>query len=298
PEGWEKSYECYQQAIAIDPNYALAYTGLAIWHISLAFWGGFHPSEAFSQGRELALKAIELDDMISDAHSCLGLVYWSHDWNRAEAQREFQKSLELEPANAFGHFNFAISLATGKVFDEALLHAKKAQQLDPLSSLLSTWAASILSYSGRYEEAVNQFQHIIESAPEAWQPYFNLSVAYIYQGKIGKAIAAAEEAVKRSGGASIAKTFLGCACALAGQKEKAEEQLNGLLERCQKKYVPSTFLVWLYTALQEIDEAYVWLEKGVQDHNPWLCFYGIHPGSVRASDPRFYNLVKANGLVV
>jgi tetratricopeptide (TPR) repeat protein len=125
-----------------------------------------------------------------------------------------------------------------------------------------------------------------------------LSVAYIYQNKFDEAISVAEEAAKRSGGATIAKTFLGCACALAGQKEKAREQLNDLLERCSEKYVPSTFFVWLYTALHEIEEAYVWLEKGVQDHDPWLCFYGIHPRSVRASEPRFDNLIKTNGLVV
>jgi serine/threonine-protein kinase len=295
-EGWEKSYECYQKAIAIDSNYALAYVGLAIWHGSLAFWGDAHPIKAFSQSRELALKAIELDDTISDAHSILGVVYWLHDWNRPEAQQEYQRSIELEPANAFAHLNFALSLATTKAFDEALLHGKKVQQLDPLSSLVNTWAASIITYSGQYEESVIQFQQIIGSDPNSWQPHYNLSVAYIYQAKFDDAISAAAEAVKRSGGASIAKTYLGCAYALAGQREKAREQLNSLLERRQQKYVPSTFFVWLYTVLEEIDEAYSWLEKAVQDHDPWLCFYGISPRSVRASDPRFDNLIKANGL--
>lgn len=298
PEGWEKSYECYQQAIAIDSNYALAYTGLAIWHASLGFWGDAHPRKAFPQARELALKAIELDDTISDAHSVLGVVYWFHDWNRSEAQRAYQRSIEFEPANAFAHLNFALSLAMIKAFDEALLLVKKIQLLDPFSSLLNTWAASILSYSGKYEESVIQFQQIIASDPNSWQPHYNLSVAYIYQEKLQDAISAASEAVKRSGGASIAKTFLGCAYALSGQKEKAQEQLNSLLERCQQKYVPSTFFIWLYTTLEEIDEAYRWLEKAVRNHDPWLCFYGISPRSVRASDPRFDNLIKANDLVV
>jgi serine/threonine-protein kinase len=227
----------------------------------------------------------------------LGVVYWLHDWNRPEAQREYQRGIELEPANALAHLNFALSLATIKEFDEALLHAKKVQQLDPFSSLVNTWAASILTYSDQYEESVTQFKQIIASDPAPWQPYYNLSVAYIYQNKFDEAISAAEEGVKRSGGASIAKTFLGCARALAGQEAKAQEQLNSLLERCRQKYVPSTFFVWLYTTLQEIDEAYDWLEKAVQDHDPWLCFYGISPRSVRATDPRFDHLIKANGLV-
>jgi serine/threonine protein kinase/Flp pilus assembly protein TadD len=298
PEGWEKSYECYQQAIAIDPKYALAYAGLAIWHGSLGCWGDAHPRKAFPQARELALKAIELDDTISDAHSALGVVYWLHDWNRPEAQKEYQRSIELEPANAFAHLNLALSLATIKAFDEALLHAKKVQQLDPLSSLVNTWAASVITYSGQYEESVIQFQQIIASDPYSWQPHYHLSVAYIYQEKFQDAISTAAEAVELSGGASIAKTFLGCAYALSGQRDNAREQLNSLLERCQQKYVPSTFFIWLYTSLEEVDEAYRWLEKAVQDHDPWLCFYSISPRSVRASDPRFDNLIKANGLVV
>jgi len=298
PEGWVKSYECYQQAIVIDPHYALAYLGQSIWHISLGFWGDVHPHEAFPKGRELALKAIELDDTISDAHSCLCIVYWAHDWNRLEAEGEFQKSIESESKEVFGDLNFALFLASGKVFDEALLIVKKIQLLDPFSSLLNTWAASILSYSGKYEESINQFLQIIASDPEPWQPYYNLSVAYIYQNKFDEAISAAEEAVKRSGGATVAKTFLGCAYALAGKREKSREQINDLLGRCSDKYVPSTFFVWLYSTLLEIEEAYVWLEKGVQDHDPWLCFYGIHPRSLLASDPRFDKLLKANGLVV
>jgi serine/threonine protein kinase/Tfp pilus assembly protein PilF len=298
PEGWEKSYECYKQAIAIDPDYALAYSGLAIWHGSLGIWGDVHPRKAFSQCRELTLKAIELDDNIADAHSALGVVYWLHDWDRSEGQREYQRGIELEPANAFAHLNLALSLATVKAFDEALLHAKKVQQLDPLSSLINTWAASIITYSGQYEESIIQFQQIIASDPISWQPHHNLSVAYIYQGKFDDAISAAAEAVKRSGGASIAKTYLGCAYALAGQREKAQEQLNSLLERRRQKHIPATFFVWLYTTLEEIDEAYSWLEKAVQDHDPWLCFYGISAHAVRASDPRFDKLIKANGLTV
>lgn len=297
PEGWQKSHECYQQAIAIDPNYALAYVGLSIWHGSLAFWGDIHPHEAFSQSREQALKAMELDDSISDVHSLLGVVYWFYDWNPPEAQREYQRSIELEPTNAYAHLNFAISLSTGKAYEKALEHAKKVQQLDPISSLTNTWAASILCSSGQYETAIHQIREIIASDPDQWQPYYYLSVAYIYQGKFDEAISIAKEAVKRSGGAPIAKTFLGCACALAGQKEKAREQLSDLLERCSEKYIPSMFLVWLYISLQEIDEAYIWLEKGVQDHDPWLWFYGSFPGSIRTSDPRFDKLMKKSGLV-
>jgi len=298
PEGWGKSYECYQQAVTIDPNYALAYVGQSIWHISQGFWADTHPHEAYEKARKLALKALELDNTILIAHSCLGIIYWSYDWNRPEAQKEFIISLESKDIEVSASLNYALFLASGKEFDKALLLAKEIQLRDPFSPFIITWVASIFSYAGKYDEAINQLQQVIASDPEFWQPYYNLSVAYIYQNKYDKAVSAAEEAVKRSGGAAIAKTFLGCAYALAGQKGKAREQLSDLLERSSEKYVPSTFFIWIYNALNDIEEAYVWLEKGIQDHDLWLCFYEAHPRSIRADDLKFDKLLKANGLLV
>jgi tetratricopeptide (TPR) repeat protein len=298
PEGWMKSYECYQQAIAIDPNYALAYLGQSIWHISQGFWAETPPHEAYEKGRKLALKSLELDHTISIAHSCLGIVYWAHDWNRPEAQKEFKKSLTSQSVEIVVSLNYALFLAAGNKFDEALMHAKRVKLIDPFSPLMNAWVASIFSYAGKYDESTRQLLEIIAFDPDSWQPYYNLSVAYIYRDEFIEAVSAAEEAVNRSGGASIAKTFLGCAYALAGQEEKAWEQLNDLLAKNSEKYVPPTFFVWLYTALNEIDEAYVWLERGVQDHDGWLCFYGVHPRSLHASEPRFDNLLEKNGLVV
>jgi serine/threonine-protein kinase len=298
PEAWAKSYEYYQQAIAIDPDYALAIVGLSIWHGSHAFWGDVHPREAVSKATELLLKAITIGDTIADAHSGLGIMYGFHEWNRSKAEKEFEKSIELGPTSSFAHLNYALYLASRKSFDQALLHAKKVKQLDPLSSLMKGWAASVMTYAGLYEESVVEFQQIIKEDPQFWQPHYNLSVAYIYQGKFGEAISAAEKAVILSGGASVARTFLGCALALSGEQEKAREQLTQLLEKDREKYVQSTFFILLYNALHETDEAYHWLEQAVQNHDPWLIFYGIFPRSLRASDPRFDNLIKANGLVV
>jgi len=298
PEAWAKSYECYQKAIEIDPDYALAYAGLSTWHGSQMFWGDTNPREAVSKSTELLHKSIALDDTIADAHSGLGILYWFYEWNRPKAEKELRKSIELGPKSAFCHLNLALFLASGKEFDEALLHAKKVQQLDPLSSLYQGWAASVMTYAGLYEESVVQFKQIIEEDPQFWQPHYNLSVAYICQGKFGEAISAAEKAVNLSGGASVAKTFLGCAYGLSGRKHEAKKQLDELLERDAEKYVSSTFLIFLHNALGETDEAYHQMEKAAKDHDPWLSFYGILPRVLHADDPRFDELIKANGLVV
>ena len=296
PEAWAKSYECFQQAIALDPNYAMAYMGLSTWYGSQMFWGDTHPREAVSKSTELILKVLDLDDTIADAHSALGIMIGFMEWKRREAKKEFKKSIELGPRSAFVHINYALFMTHEKAFDEALVHAERVRQLDPLNSTMKGWAASIKTYSGLYEESVIELKQVIAADPQFWQPYYNLSVAYIYQEKFKDAISAAEEAVRLSGGASIAKTFLGCAYALDGQTKKAQEQLDDLLDRVSEKYVQFTLFILLYNALGETDEAYRWMEKAVQDHDPWLCFYNVFPRSLQADEPRFTELYKATGL--
>ncbi|MFQ6093668.1 MAG: protein kinase [bacterium] len=296
-EGWQKSFECYQKAIEIDPKYAPAYVGLSIWYQSLAFWGDTHPGEAFSKSRELALEALKIDNNISDAHNCLAVLYWTHDRNWQMAENEFEKTLELEPTNALGQLNYGIVLSTRKQFEKAVFHARQAQRLDPLSSLVNSWAAMIFNYAGHHEEAIQQLQQIITQDPGHWQAYFILTIVYIHVNEYEEAIAAAEEAVRLSGGASVATAFLAVAYSFASRKKEATKQSEELLSRTKQKYIAPTFLVWVYISLDEIEEAYRWLKKAVEDHDPWLCWYGIGPEKGKAKDPRFEKLLKNCGLM-
>jgi len=298
PEGWEKSFECYQKAIEIDPTYALAYVGLSIWHQSLAFWGDVSPSQAISKSRELAQKAIKLDDTISDAHNSLAVIYATYDWNWSAADREFKQALELDPANALGCVNYAICLTIQKRFKEALIHARRAQKLDPLSNLVNTWTAMLLTYMGQYEDAVEELQQVISKDPDFWQPHLWLSVTFIFRSMIEEAISEGKKAVELSGGASIAMAMLACVYFLSGRSNEAEDLFESLQERSQRTYVPSTFFVWVHLARNEVDEAFRWLQKAAEEHDPWICWYGIGPNALRASDPRFDALLKKIGLVL
>ena len=298
PEGWEKSFECYQKAIEIDPTYALAYVGLSIWHQSLAFWGDVSPSQAVSKSRELAQTALKLDDTISDAHNSLAVIYATYDWNWSAADREFKQALELDPANALGCVNYAICLTIQKRFKEALIHAQRAQKLDPLSNLVNTWTAMILTYMGQYEDAVEEMQQVIAKDPDFWQPHLWLSVTFIFRSMIEEAISEGKKAVELSGGASIAMAMLACVYFLSGRSNEAEDLFESLQERSQRTYVPSTFFVWVHLARNEVDEAFRWLQKAAEEHDPWICWYGIGPNALRASDPRFDALLKKIGLVL
>jgi Tfp pilus assembly protein PilF len=296
PEGWGKSIECYQKAIEIDPTYALAYVGLSIWHQSLAFWGDVPPGQAIPKSREFAQKAIELDDSISDAHNALAVIYATYDWNRSAAEKEFRRTLELDPTNALGYLNYAILLTTWKQFEEALVYARRAQKFDPFSSMINTWVSMILMFAGQYEEAVEGLQEVIIEDPGFWQPHLWLCFAFISDSMSEEAISAGEKAVEFSGGASIAKAVLACAYFLSGQTIRGEELLESLKERSRSAYVPATFLVWIYSARNDADEAFHWLQKAAKEHDPWICWYRLSPDDLRADDPRFDVLLKKIGL--
>ena len=295
-DGLRKSFECYQKAIEIDPNYAMAYVGLSIWYQSLTFWGEMSPREAVPKSLEYAHKAIELDDSISDAHNLLATTYAIYEWNVSLAEREFKRTLELDQTNALGCINYAILLTLWKRFEEALSLAQRAQKLDPLSSLINTWTSMIFMYAGLYDKAVEGLQQVILKDPDFWQSYLWLSVTFISRSKFEAAVPEAEKAVEHSGGASIALAILACAYYQADKPNEGEEILQKLKDRSQRSYVPATFFVWLHLARNEADEAYCSLQKAVDEHDGWLCFYGIGPHGFRADDPRFDELLKEIGL--
>ena len=296
PEGWEKSNECYQKAIEIDPTYALAYVGLSIWHQSLAFWGDVHPGQAVPKSREFAQKAIELDDSISDAYNSLAVIYATYDWNRSAADKEFKRSIELDPTNALAYLNYAIILTNWKRFEEALIHARRAQKLDPLSSINNTWVSMIQMFAGQIEKAVEGLQQVIAKDPGFWQPQLWLCFAFISESMFDEAVSAGEKAVELSGRASIAEALLACAYFLSDRSKRGEELLEILKKKSKSTYVPATFLVWIYSARNDIDEAFRWLQKAAKEHDPWISWYGAGAHALRADDPRFEVLLKKIGL--
>jgi serine/threonine-protein kinase len=295
-EGWVKSREYFERAIEFDPDFALAHAWISIWYQSQAFWGDVPPGDAFSKSRQAALKALELDESISEAHNSLAVIHFSHDWDMEASEREFLRALELDPHSALLRVNRAVFLSVSGRHEEAAQEADLAEKLDPLSSLVLTWSALILTYVDEYDAAIEKFKRVVEMDPDYWQPRAQLGVALMFASRIEEAITELTAAVRLSGGATVAVMELCRAHLLAGNHEQSEELFHQLCERGEQRYVSPQFMVWLHTLRGEIDEAYQCLERAIEDRDPWLCWYRTGPRRLRSDEPRFEALLDRAGV--
>ncbi len=295
PEGYQKSIEYLHKAVEIDPDYALAYVGLAIWYHSHVFWGVIPPIEAHEKALGYLERAMALDDGIATAYNVLASINFSYDWDCVEAECNFRKTLELDPGDSMTHINYSLFLALQKRFDEARAETAVARRLDPLSPMIIAWAGMIPMLAGEREEAIKIFNEAIEIDPGYWQPYLWLGTAYMYEPKMEEAIAALERAVELSTGASIALSRLISAYYLAGETGKADVLFKELKEKADRMYVPPTFFANIHCVRGEEDEAFRWLDRAVEMRDGWLTFLSSAPPAIRPSGPRVDAILKTIG---
>lgn len=293
-DGLQKSVEHFEQAIAIDPNYALAYAGLADAYNLIATWGGLPPAQVLPRSKDLALRAIEIDESIAEAHTALGGAKAMFDWDWAGADKEFQRAIELSPGNASVHHAYAMAclLPTGRL-DDALQEIKSAQQLDPLSLFINVSAGMVMNYAGRYDEAIEQFERALELEPNYFLSHWCLGYAYEAKGSNKEALEAYQKARMLSGGSSSTTKSLGHLYGVLGQKEEARTLLDELMEVSQHRYVSPYDIAGIYAGLGENAKAFEWLEKAVLDHAGALVWLKLDSTfkSLR-SDPRFTELLR------
>ncbi len=296
PEGLRKSRECYEKAIEIDPDYAPAHAALSMWHQSLAFWADAPPQEAFGKSRAAAERALEIDETVAMAHNCLAVIHFMHDWDWEKAEREFERSLELDPSSAFGHLNYAFLLTDLARHEDALREIRIAQRLDPLSTVVNTWAASLLISAGRVREGIAELEEIAARDPEAWQPHLWLSGAYSRAGMQDGAIASAERAVERARDLAVTMMALACAYYVRGRTEDGGRILQELQEKAQRGYVSPTLLALVHVARGAIDEAVECAERAYSERDHWLQGIRGNPSGVRFDDPRLQVVLQRIGL--
>ncbi|MCX6832172.1 MAG: protein kinase, partial [candidate division Zixibacteria bacterium] len=203
PEGWKLSLDCFRQAIAIDPEYAMPYIWIAIWYQSQAFWADISPNEAYTRSAEAMEQALRLDPNIAEVYIVRAVWRFEYEWNWEAAEGDFEKALGLGTTAALSHTNFSTLLIALRRFDEATQHAEIARKLDPLSSLICTWAALPPLNAGDYDTAIDLLDAAVKLDPTYWQPYFNLGMAYMGLSRIDDAIAVLQKSFEYSGGASI-----------------------------------------------------------------------------------------------
>jgi len=293
-----KAIECFQGAIAKDPGYAVAYAGIADAYELLSI--GFSskpPVEYLAQAKAMALKALEMDDTLAEAHTSLAYARWLGDLDWAGAEREFKRAIELKTSYVMAHEWYAEYLAALGRQEEAIAEIKRAQQLDPLSVPVNRAVGWILYFCRRYDEAIEELKKTLAMNPEFLGARLVLWWVWVAKGAYDEAIADIRREAERPGLRTVKKLMLGYACAAAGNREEA----NGLLWELEPKLAADDRMALLssllFTALDIKDRAFQQLHRAYELREPGLLFLKVAPWlDPLRSDPRYGALVEKLGL--
>ncbi len=288
PESLAKGKEYLEQAIAIDPDYALAYAGIAEFCFYSSLWSFKHPKEDLLKTKSAAMEAIRRDSTLAEAHAMLGIVLGIYDFDWKGAEREFRRALELNPASPIVRYSYGFWLLrpTGRS-DEALLQVQEAVKLDPLSANYTTWLGVVQNSMGQHDPAVAQYRRAIEHDPSLWRPHWLLAIAYGQMNKFDDAIAEARQACELSGHNASTLGTLAMAYGLAGRRTDSEAILEQLTTRSRTDYVSPFAMTLAYSGLGEWDRVLEWLEKGVEERDVLVV-------SIMKSEPTLVDSVRGH----
>jgi serine/threonine protein kinase/tetratricopeptide (TPR) repeat protein len=294
PEALSRAIEYFQQAIAKDPTYALAYSGLADCYTWLPAFAFLPPKEAYPKAKEAALKALELDDTLAEAHTSLALLKANHDWDWSGAEREFQRAIALNPDHAMAHLWYGWTLANTGRFEEAIAEAKRALALDSLSLNINWLLGVAFHFARQYDQAIEQYRKTVELEPNYFAPHTFLGVVYVQKCMHKEGIAELEKAVAISPG-NISLSYLGYGYAAASRRVEAQKVLDQLNELSKGNYVPALHRAIICAGLVEKDKAFEWLEKAYEEH--FTIAIKVNPVfDPLRSDPRFADLLRRMNL--
>ena len=293
-----KSLEYFEKAIAIDPNYALAYAGLGDAYLILGN-NGFWPAEkAYTKAKAAALKALEIDDKLAEAHATLACIISDYDWDFVGAEKEFKLAIELKPGYATAHHFYAFHLSDLGRHEEAMKEIRIARNLDPLAPRISANVGLFLYFEGRNREAIEELNKALEVDPNHFATYIWLGFSYEAMGKYEDAVRCYLRAIELSGRSKDRDPYLAGYYALMGKQEEARKILNNLIEYSKGNYMPSVIVASVFSALGEKEQAFAWLEKAFRERDPFLLIYlrTWHRFDPLRSDPRYAALLRRMGL--
>jgi len=290
----EKSLGYFKEAIAKDPNYALAYAGLADVYVVLGPDWAMAPQDTNEKAKAAAQKALELDDSLAEAHTSLASIY-HNEWNWQEAERQFKRAIELNPNYATAHHWYSIYLATAGRFDETVKEAEKAAELDPLSLIISASLGNRLNEARRYEDAANQCHKTLDMDPNFGLAYLCLGISSVNEGHFQEGITELQKATELLPGNPYSLGQLGIAYALSGDHARARKILSKLKNPSQP-YLPAYSIAMVSAGLANKEQTILWLEKGYEKRNDDMVYLKIEPVfDPFHSDPRFQDLIRRIG---
>jgi len=296
PPDFQKAIGFFEQAIDHDPNFALAYTGVADSYALLTAYTAEQSDIVMPKAKAAALKALELDGRLAEAHASLGQIAAYYDYDFPAAEREYRRALELNPNYATAHQWLAEHLASMKRFDESLAEIQRALELDPLSIIMNRIYADILVDARRFDEAIEQFHKTIELDPNFATAHFFLGRAYEAQGMYDKAVSEYSKSAALTGFPPDQLAKMNDAFAKAGWRGYVQAVLDYALNDRNTR-TPPFVMAGYYTRLGQKDEAIAWLQKGYEQRDFRMTMLSVDFGfdSIR-SDPRFVDLVRKIGL--
>lgn len=284
----------FQQAIAKDPNFAPGHAGVAACYANLST-NYMAPRQVMPQAKAAALKALELDQNLAEAHAWLGFVSTNFDWDAQTAERELKRAVELNPSSADAHGAYASYLSPAGRHEQAIAEARRAQELDPLAHPSWEGLCWVLIMARQYDSALTECRKAVERAPDFGFAHANLGLAYAMRGRFPEAVAEAERGA-RLDDSPLMLTFLAQVQAQAGHRREALQVMEDLKQLTKRRYVCSYEVAAAYVALGDKEEAFRWFDKGVEDRSDCMPTLAVDPrlDSIR-SDPRYQPLVRRVG---
>ncbi|HWR15709.1 MAG TPA: winged helix-turn-helix domain-containing protein [Terriglobales bacterium] len=294
-EGFQQAIQAFEEAVEKDPDYALAYVGLADTYALLSAFDIAPKSESMPKAREAAAKALALDDKLAEAHASMALIVQNYDWDWPKAEAEYKRAIELDPNYATAHHWYAEFLTLQSRFSEALDEIERARLLDPRSLIISSDRGAILYSARRYREAIQQFREVLQMEPNFRRARI-IVFAYAAEGLTQDALREAAESQKVEDG-PFTWALQAYAHGRAGQKSEAKRFLHKLEEERSRRYVNSSRLITANLGVGDYEQALKWCEQGLSERAtviPWLRVDPLY--DPLRSDPRFHALLAKAGL--
>ncbi len=288
----DKGIAYFQQAIEIDPNYALAYVGLAETYLPMALTSDVPSWEVLPKAKAAASQAIGIDETLAEAHAALGLIIFWYNWDWQAAEKEYRRALELNPNSAEAHFGYAHLLSNTGRHEQALAEIKLARELDPVSLKTNALEGQILFFAGKPDEALDRLNKTIELNSNFWLSHLFISGVYTEKGMHAEAVTAIKKAEELSGNLQ-SKAYRAYALGRWGKQTEARTVLDELLKLSNTRYVPPYIFAVVYNGLGESDKALDYLEKSFAEKNLLMVFLKVEPkwNNLR-NEPRFIDLMQ------
>lgn len=292
----KKARELLTAATQKDPNFALAYAGLADCYAVSYHYVGERPRELMPFAKTYAAKAIELDPTLAEPHATMGFVTWLLDWDKAAAEKEFLRAIELNPSYPTAHHWYSRYLRGVGRIDEAFREIKRAEELDPLSLVIINNIAENYIDRGDLSAATKECERMLDLDPDFWAAHQSLSILLIKQGRAAEALVAAQKSAQLSSRGNASLALLGHVYARMGQRTESEAVIKELEKRYANQSADGRDLAIVYAGFDK-DRAFEWLGKGFADHSPFLAFLRLEPLlEPLHSDPRWKELENRVGL--